>query len=546
MGTGRKGMLAANTRMPSHTQYKSAKIKEMRVSGMRLRQHSECYNPASAMPNRLPSIAEHETASSRHSIATFLSSIRFQLALVTLSAAALYLFKLGAGALLDWDEATYAQIAREMAAGGHWLSPTWAHQPFFKKPPLLFWLQAGLFHCFGVSEFWARIPSALAAVAVVLLVYFIARRLASPAAGLLAAFALMTMNHFDRAAREGMTDALLCFCIFLALYAWLRLCREEPAWFYLLCTAVGLGIMIKGPAVLVGPAAIAADWLILREPEKLIATRHYFLGALLLLAIVAPWHIWMIVHFGRAFLHQYVGIELATRVTTKFEGSGGGPAYYLRVILSGAFPWSFVALIALGRWIWSKQWSDSLLWILAGIVLIGYSVLPTGHQWYILPAYPALAIEVGRLLADSSERWRVVRYASIVMLAAGILVAFIKLAQRQGDPFTNQVAQLATMAAGRGHSGPLLVIPEPETNSRLDVPTAVFYSNRPAVFIDIPEDDSRLAELLKRYNSMDAVIQNGAVMDLSPSYRICVKAQNSAANYAEMSPRKLSALQTHR
>jgi 4-amino-4-deoxy-L-arabinose transferase-like glycosyltransferase len=478
-----------------------------------------------------------ETRSRRDTFISFVTSARIQMLIIAGVAALLYFFRLGVGALLDWDEATYAEVSREMAASGNWLSPAWAHHPFFKKPPLIFWLQAGLFHCFGVSEFWARFPSALAAVGVVLLVYLIARRIASPAAGVFAAFALMTMSHFDRAARQGMTDALLCFCIFLAIYAWLRLSRETPAWFYLLCAAIGFGALIKGPAVLVAPLAIAADWLLERKRDKLLPRRHYLFGALLVLAIVAPWHIWMMVHYGRAFLHQYVGIELARRMTTEFEGSGGGPAYYLRVILFGALPWSIVAPIGLGKWLWARQWNKSLIWILAGIVLAGYSVLPTGHQWYILPVYPALAIEVGGLLADSGGGWRIVRYAATAALAAGMMVAFLKLARRQGDEFTNQVAQLATMAAGSGQSSPLLIIPEPGTDSQLDVPTSVFYSDRPAEFIDLPEDNSRLAELLKRYNSMDAIIQNGAVRDLSRTYEIHIKAQNSTGDYAELSLR---------
>lgn len=495
------------------------------------------------MLGNAPSVAGVESRSPGGSFISFLGSARFQILAIAGTAALLFFFRLGVGALLDWDEATYAQVSREMAASGNWLAPTWAHQPFFKKPPLIFWLQAGLFHCFGVKEFWARFPSALAAVGVVLLVYLIARRLASPTAGICAAFALMTMNHFDRAARQGMTDALLCFCIFLAIYAWLRLSRESPAWFYLLCASIGVGALIKGPAVLVAPLAIAADWLLTRTPEKLLPRRHYFFGALLVFAIIAPWHIWMILHYGRAFLHQYIGIELGRRVTTVFEGSGGGPAHYLRIIFPGAFPWSLVALVALARSIRQRDKTSSLIWILAGIVLAGYSVLPTGHQWYILPVYPALAVEVGILLADSAARWRLIRYAAVATLAAGMLVAFVKLARRQGDFFTNQVAQLAALARSNRGAGPLLIIPAPGTNSQLDVPTAVFYSNRPAVFIALPGDDAELARLLRTHRSMDAIVQNGAVRDLSAACSIRLKAENSTADYATISGTDLAQLQ---
>ncbi|HEX8713202.1 MAG TPA: glycosyltransferase family 39 protein [Terracidiphilus sp.] len=489
------------------------------------------------MPSSSSPHMELEARSPRKTLASGLASPWFQVLFVAVVATLLYLFRLGTGALLDWDEATYAQISREMSVSGNWLLPTWTHHPFFKKPPLIFWLQAGLFHCFGGSEFWARFPSAFAAVVVVVLVYIIARRLVSPSAGLFAAFSLMTMSHFDRAAREDMTDALLCVCIFLAIYAWLRLRRDSPGWFYLLCASIGIGAMIKGPAVLVAPIAIAADWLVTRNPGKVLPRRHYLFGTLLIFAIVAPWHIWMMVHFGYAFFHQYVDVELGRRVSTDFEGSTGGPFYYFRFIFYGAFPWSVVSLIALGEWIRARNWSHSLIWILAGIVLIGYSLVPTRHQWYIVPVYPAVAIEVGRLLAETSDRWRLVRYAGIAVLAGGMIIAFIHLDRRRGDLFTNQVAELAKAARGANHRGPLLVIPAPGTDSQLALPTAVFYSNRPAVFIAIPDDDGKLAHFVKTYNSMDAIIQDGAVSDLSKDYVIRLKAQNSSGNYAEISKR---------
>lgn len=487
--------------------------------------------PKSGLP-----IAEPDTASTRIALVFALLSGRMQLVLVAGIAACLYLFRLGTGALLDWDEAIYAQVSREMAASGNWLSPTWAHQPFFEKPPLLFWLQAGAFHFFGVSEFWARLPSALAAVGVVLLTCLIARRLASPRAGVFAAFALMTMNHFDRAAREGMTDALLCLCIFLAIYAWVRLRREQPIWFYVFCAAIGLGAMIKGPAVLVAPLAVSAGWFIDRNPEKFLAARHYFAGALLVSTIVTPWHVWMVIHYGHAFVHQYIGIQIARRITTEFQ-SAGGPEYYLRIIFFGAFPWSLVALIALGKRIWARQWSKSLMWAVVGVIFIGYSLLPTGHQWYILPIYPALAIEVGCLLADAGARWRVVCHASVAVLAAGIIVAFIKLEHRQGDAFTNQVAQLAAMAGCAPHASALLVVPTLGSDPQLYLPTAVFYSNRQAMLVAIPADSKRLAGMLKSDNSLDAVIQNGSLSELSRSFTVHLKAQNDTAAYAEISAR---------
>src|SRR5919107_1706872 len=83
-------------------------------------------------------------------------------ALAIASVAAVVLFvKLGANSLAAWEEAIYAQVSKEMARGGDWLTPHWAYRPWFEKPPLFMWLTALFYRLFGVDEFWARAPSAL-------------------------------------------------------------------------------------------------------------------------------------------------------------------------------------------------------------------------------------------------------------------------------------------------------------------------------------------------------------------------------------------------
>src|SRR5919107_2084971 len=103
------------------------------------------------------------------------SSNLLPLSLLVSVAAFALLWKLGASSLAAWDEAIYAQVSKEMARGGDWLTPHWAHQPWFEKPPLLIWTTAILFKLFGVSEFWARAASALSGVALVVVTYLSAR-----------------------------------------------------------------------------------------------------------------------------------------------------------------------------------------------------------------------------------------------------------------------------------------------------------------------------------------------------------------------------------
>jgi 4-amino-4-deoxy-L-arabinose transferase-like glycosyltransferase len=75
---------------------------------------------------------------------------------------------LGRGSV-GFDEAVYAQISKEMVAGGDWLTLHVANQPWFEKPPLFMWMTAALYRLFGVTVFWSRAASAFSGIALVLL-----------------------------------------------------------------------------------------------------------------------------------------------------------------------------------------------------------------------------------------------------------------------------------------------------------------------------------------------------------------------------------------
>ncbi len=77
--------------------------------------------------------------------------------------------------LAGCDESFYAQMARELLRGGHWLGPTFLGEPFFEKPPLLTWSVALSFALYGVNEWAARLPGILAALLSIPLVGWIGR-----------------------------------------------------------------------------------------------------------------------------------------------------------------------------------------------------------------------------------------------------------------------------------------------------------------------------------------------------------------------------------
>src|SRR5262245_50086246 len=88
-----------------------------------------------------------------------------------------FFFRLGAWRLIEPDEGRNAEVAREMFATGCWSVPHFNGLPYLDKPVMLFWMIAAAFHTLGVNETSARLPSALAGVATVLLTFDIGRLL---------------------------------------------------------------------------------------------------------------------------------------------------------------------------------------------------------------------------------------------------------------------------------------------------------------------------------------------------------------------------------
>src|SRR5919198_4964453 len=142
-------------------------------------------------------------------------------ALLLAAWALLCLPNLGAPSLWDIDEGNNAEAAREMLGCGNWVVPTFNYQLRVDKPALLYWLQAAAYRAFGVNEFAARLPSALAALATVLMAYELGRRMFGAGTGLLAGLILASSAGFCAAAHFANPDALLnAFTVLALLLFW--------------------------------------------------------------------------------------------------------------------------------------------------------------------------------------------------------------------------------------------------------------------------------------------------------------------------------------
>ncbi|HET9692979.1 MAG TPA: glycosyltransferase family 39 protein, partial [Steroidobacteraceae bacterium] len=162
-------------------------------------------------------------------------------------AAVAVLYRLGASPLFVYDEARLAINALEMSYDGFSLVTTYDGAPdhWNTKPPLLIWAMAVSIRLFGASEWSVRLPSALAAIATcVLLFWFCFDRSRRPLVGFLAPLLLLASPVFLgwHGARSGNYDAPLA--LFTTAYlcaAYLCLARPgRPVVGWLVACAAGI------------------------------------------------------------------------------------------------------------------------------------------------------------------------------------------------------------------------------------------------------------------------------------------------------------------
>jgi len=318
---------------------------------------------------------------------------------------------LGRATLWEPDEPRFAEATRQMFARHDFATPYFNGVPRFEKPILIYWLQAAA-HGVAANELAARLPSALAGVGSVLLLFLIASRMTTRAAALIAALAFATMFRFVALARQGLTDVPVLFFILAALYGfvWATVERSaRAAW--LAWIAVGLGILTKGPVGLLAVIIWSACALVRRD-RSLVSQVRPIAGPALALLIAAPWYVLMVAKHGHAFVDFALGHEIVARVLSD-DGFAPdrGLFYYFKVWPGDAAPWSllFIAAIVWAAFRWQRlDVSDrrallfALTWFLSVFVVFSLSSSKVPH--YVLPAYPAAAMVIG-IFIDRVARW---------------------------------------------------------------------------------------------------------------------------------------------
>jgi|SRR5580704_965328 4-amino-4-deoxy-L-arabinose transferase-like glycosyltransferase len=337
--------------------------------------------------------------------------------LLIVTFAGLMLFNLGTASLWDVDEGNNAEAAREMLESGDWIIPTFNYELRVDKPALLYWMQLGAYRLFGIDEWSARLPSALAALAAVLLTYEIARDMFDSCVGLVAGFALSTATSFYCFAHFANPDTLLSASAALTfLVFWRGLRNQAYNWFVPAGVASGLGVLAKGPIGVVLPAAVIGLVLVTTAQLSRLRDWRLLLGLLAFLVVALPWYVLVTLQTHGAFLSGFLLRHNVHRFLHPMETHSGPLYYYLIVLLFGLAPWSPFVAPALYYLVRSaivarhgaaldaqpRYLACVLLCSWIAVYLVFFTFAQTKLPNYIEPLYPAVAVVLGYFL----ERWR--------------------------------------------------------------------------------------------------------------------------------------------
>jgi len=363
---------------------------------------------------------------------------RYQLLVLIAVAACLFFTGLGRLPLLEPDEGRNAEVAREMISLHDWITPHYDTLPYLDKPAVFFWLVAGSFKVFGLTEMAARLPSAVAALGTLLLIWLLARRMFDQRSAWITGIIFATSPLVMVFARVVIFDMALAFFVTLALAAfWLSSAAERPRRDLdcLMFAAAGIATITKGPVGFVLPLLTILVYAALQHRVRELKRLGWLPGIALFLVVSLPWFIAVSIR-NPGFPRYAFWNESVLRFTTAHAHRGGSVFYYLPVFLVGFLPWSFALLFAGVNRVrgWKRlrepgaaPYAFLLAWALVTLVFfsISHSKLPA----YFLPAVPALALlmgdiwnrDIGAHAPGRRPDWLTAAFA--VLIAVGILTA---------------------------------------------------------------------------------------------------------------------------
>lgn len=417
------------------------------------------------------------------------------------------------------DETRYVSAAWEMWLRGDFLVPFKNGEPYSHKPPLMFWMFHAGWAVFGVNDWWPRLVMPLFSAGALLLTYSLARRLWPQHASLggQAALILVSSLLWIIFSTTVMFDVMLAFWVLVGMHGVLTAADGKHRGFVMLGIAIGMGVLTKGPVILLNllPITVLALWW---NPG--LNWARWFGGVILAVllgaAIALMWAIPAGMAGGEEYRNAIFWGQTANRMVESFAHRR--PFWwYLPLLPLMLFPW----------FVWPGLWKAlahhrragldrgtrfCLAWMLP--VFVAFSFISGKQPHYLVPLFPAFALLTARVLADRAT-FRVGLPALLVAALGGVMIL---AASGQIAALHDEVAALpplwpgvllvllggAAWVAGRRGLSPLLNLALLGTVTLGLVQTAAMHSLRPLY------DIKSLASAIRQVQGEGGTVANAA------------------------------------
>ena len=336
------------------------------------------------------------------------------------------------------DEPRFAQVAREMVESGQWLFPTRGGEFYPDKPPVFMWLIALFYQLTGQLKIAFLLPSALAGLGTLWLVFDLGRRLWGDNVARTAVLAVAFTPQFLLQAKGAQIDAVVCFWITLGCYGLVRHFLLGPAWGWYAASwvAMALGIATKGvgflPALILVPLAIWCRPVPAAGPQ--VWGRRAWWGPVLLLGTLALWLVPMLTMVERiqspellAYRDNILLRQTAQRYANAWHHVKPWHYYLTTALPSMWFPLVVLFLLQVRRirTLWPSSAALRVLLSWVALVLLFFSMSPGKREVYILPALPMSALALAYVWEQTPAEGR--RVASLVLRAALAMTGMLVL-----------------------------------------------------------------------------------------------------------------------
>src|SRR3989339_446105 len=344
------------------------------------------------------------------------------------------LFNRLGGSPVSGDGFHYAEMAKEMAVSGKYLTPLWNYEPYFVdgKPPMLYWLLVVSGAAFGFNSAPMRIPSAVVGFAGIIFLFLFVRKYFSQLAAFLSSISLVFTQQYLSHARDPVTDII--FAVFFAMAVmsfWAGRTENKPVFYYLMGLFAAFSLLTRQLPGLFIYAVIGAYIIAARE-FSILKQPHFYGGVLLSALLALPWYAAMYYAYGYKFISEF----FACIYKFGIDGSTVSPDYlkwsnYPNIILPNYQPWLLFMLygifISARDFVLTRKIDKKVVYVFmwAFVPLAIFQALKVKATQYIVPVYFGFSIFTAFGITAFIERTRLNIAGTLVVIASLMCIVYI-------------------------------------------------------------------------------------------------------------------------